>query len=247
MSRPPDGSKIALVTGGTRGIGTEIVRGLAGSGLVVHLTGRDGAQAAEVAAKLAEETGGTVGGHQLEVTDPEAATGLVEEIQTTHGRLDVLVNNAAVELERERGALDADLDNVRTMFETNVIAPWRLIQLVVPSMIEQGYGRIVNVSTGLAQFERMADCRREDHYPGHGGYRVSKTALNALTAIVAGELRESPVLVNSADPGYCRTDMGAPFAPFSAAEGADVSIYLATLDPDGPTAGWFFQRQLKIW
>ncbi len=247
MNVGSDAQRIALVTGATRGIGTEIVRGLAKAGLVVHMTGRDGELASSVAATLIQETGATVLGDALELTDAKGAQALVREIQDRHGRLDVLVNNAAAELDEEHGALEADLDDLRTMFEINVIAAWRLIQLVVPAMVANGYGRIVNVTTGLCQFERMADSRREDHYPGHGGYRVTKASLNALTALMGGELREAGVLVNASDPGYCRTDMGAPFAPLSAAEGADVSIYLATLDQDGPTAGWFFQRQSKMW
>jgi len=243
----PDSPRIALVTGGTRGIGTEIARGLVREGIIVHLTGRDGEKAVGVAAELARETGGAVTGHELEVTDGEAAQILVDEIRAQHGRIDVLVNNAAVELDLEGSALKADLDGVRIMLETNLIAPWRLIQLVAPGMLDHGYGRIVNVTTGLAQFERMADRRRDDHYPGHAGYRISKAALNALTALVAGELRDSSVLVNASDPGYCRTEMGAPFAPFSASEGAEVTIHLATIDENGPTAGWFFQRLPKTW
>jgi len=239
--------RVALVTGGTRGIGTEIARGLARQGFAVHLTGRDGEKAAAVAAALADDGAGAVTGHALEVTDGVAAERLVQHIRACYGRIDVLINNAAVELDLQHGALDADLDDVRAMLETNLIAPWRLIKLVVPAMLKNGYGRTVNVTTGLSQFERMADRSRDDHYPGHGGYRISKAALNALSALVAGELRDSPVLVNAADPGYCRTDMGSPFASFSAVDGADVTIYLATLDDDGPGAGWFFERLPKTW
>ena len=240
-----DQTRVALVTGGTRGIGTEIARGLAGAELLVHLTGRDRDNAG--AALLARETGLTLYPHGIEITDAETVRQLVGAIEAEHGRLDVLVNNAAEALDAEHVALEADPEDVRRMFETNVIAPWRPIRLVVPEMLERQYGRIASVTTGLAQFERMADRRRDDHHPGHGGYRISKVALNALSALVSDELRDSGVLVNASHAGYCRTDLGAAFAPFSVAEGVDVTIHLATIDEDGPTGGWFFQRAPKAW
>lgn len=239
-------SRVALVTGGTRGIGREIAASLAVEGMVVYITGRDGSVASAVAGELSRD-GADVRGLELEVTEAAAAESVVAAIAMEHGGVDILVNNAAVELDLDHGALEADLESAREMFEVDVIAPWRLMQLVAPAMLERGWGRIVNVTTGLAQFERMVDSRRDDHFPGHGGYRVCKAALNALTALTAGELIETGVLVNAADPGYCQTDMGSPQAPFTARDGADISVFLATLEDDGPSGGWFFQRASKDW
>jgi NAD(P)-dependent dehydrogenase (short-subunit alcohol dehydrogenase family) len=152
----------------------------------------------------------------------------------------VLVNNAGVMLD-PRGSrfLDSKLDTYRDTMETNFFGPLQLAQSVVPLMKANRYGRIVNLSSGLGQLQDMG--------AGTSAYRISKTALNALTRILAAEFRESNILANSMCPGWAQTDMGGEHAPKSAAEAADTAVWLATLPDDGPTGGFFRDRNPIAW
>jgi NAD(P)-dependent dehydrogenase (short-subunit alcohol dehydrogenase family) len=229
--------RIAVVTGGNRGIGLEICRQLAQLGYQVVLTSRDEVQGLGAQQRLMAE-GAEVGYHPLDVTDAESVHRLAEVLQQAYRRVDVLVNNAGVMLD-DRDVLEADLDIVRATMETNVYGPWRLAQALVPLMQQHGYGRIVNLSSGMGQLSGMGS-----HRPA---YRLSKTALNALTRILAAELQGSNILVNSMSPGWVRTDMGGPSAPRSVEEGADTAVWLATLPDDGPTGGFFQDRKPIPW
>ena len=229
--------RIAVVTGGNRGIGLEICRQLAQLGYQVVLTSRDEVQGLGAQQRLVAE-GAEVGYHPLDVTDAESVHRLAEVLQQAYGRVDVLVNNAGVMLD-DRDVLEADLDIVRATMETNVYGPWQLTQALVPLMQQHGYGRIVNLSSGMGQLSGMGS-----HRPA---YRLSKTALNALTRILAAQLQGSNILVNSMSPGWVRTDMGGPSAPRSVEEGADTAVWLATLPDDGPTGGFFQDRKPIPW
>jgi NAD(P)-dependent dehydrogenase (short-subunit alcohol dehydrogenase family) len=175
------GTRVALVTGSNRGLGLAIVRGLAEQEFHVVLTARTG-QAAEAAARPLIAEGLPVSAHQLDVTDVVSVSRVVADTTFAHGRLDVLVNNAAVAIDRGLLASSLDLERVRATFETNVFGAWRCITAVVPQMKEQGYGRIVNLTTHMASLSTMES--------GSPSYRVSKTALNGLTRVLADELRE---------------------------------------------------------
>ena len=229
--------RIAVVTGGNRGIGLEICRQLAQLGYQVVLTSRDEVQGLGAQQRLVAE-GAEVGYHPLDITDAESVHRLAEVLQQAYGRVDVLVNNAGVMLD-DRDVLEADLDIVRATMETNVYGPWQLAQALVPLMQQHGYGRIVNLSSGMGQLSGMGS-----HRPA---YRLSKTALNALTRILAAQLQGSNILVNSMSPGWVRTDMGGPSAPRSVEEGADTAVWLATLPDDGPTGGFFQDRKPIPW
>ena len=229
--------RIAVVTGGNRGIGLEICRQLAQLGYQVVLTSRDEVQGLGAQQRLVAE-GAEVGYHPLDVTDAESVHRLAEVLQQAYGRVDVLVNNAGVMLD-DRDVLEADLEIVRATMETNVYGPWQLAQALVPLMQQHGYGRIVNLSSGMGQLSGMGS-----HRPA---YRLSKTALNALTRILAAQLQGSNILVNSMSPGWVRTDMGGPSAPRSVEEGADTAVWLATLPDDGPTGGFFQDRKPIPW
>lgn len=229
--------RIAVVTGGNRGIGLAICRQLAQLGYQIVLTSRDEVQGLGAQQRLVAE-GAEVGYHPLDVTDAESVHRLAEVLQQAYGRVDVLVNNAGVMLD-DRDVLEADLDIVRATMETNVYGPWQLTQALVPLMQQHGYGRIVNLSSGMGQLSGMGS-----HRPA---YRLSKTALNALTRILAAELQGSNILVNSMSPGWVRTDMGGPSAPRSVEEGADTAVWLATLPDDGPTGGFFQDRKPIPW
>lgn len=230
-------TRVALVTGGNRGIGLAVVRQLASLGLTVILTSRDQTQGAEVVQQLATE-GLEVTCLPLDVTQPEHIKTLIATVEQTYGRLDVLVNNAGILLDRTASILETALAPIQTTFQTNLYGPLLLSQAVMPLMQRQGYGRIVNVSSGAGQLDDMGS--------GYPGYRLSKTALNALTRMLNAEVGPE-ILVNSMCPGWVRTDMGGSEAPRTPAEGADTIVWLATLPADGPRGGFFRNRQPIPW
>jgi NAD(P)-dependent dehydrogenase (short-subunit alcohol dehydrogenase family) len=234
-----EAARIALVSGGNRGIGFEICRQLAAHGLTVVLTARDSAQG-KAAAKTLQQERLHVEFHRLDVTSCRSVRACVSAVVERLGRIDVLVNNAGVLIDpRASRFLDSKLDTYRDTLETNLFGPLQLAQAVLPVMKAKRYGRIVNVSSGLGQLSEMEG--------GTPAYRISKTALNALTRILAAEFHGSNVLVNSACPGWVRTHMGGEGAPRTPAQGADTATWLATLPDDGPTGGFFRDRKPISW
>ena len=230
-----ENGRVALVSGGNRGIGLEICRQLADRGLTVVMGSRDEEQGKKAAGDLP----GNAVVHQLDVCDDGSMERIVSFVEEEFGRLDVLVNNAGISNDEGQRGVEADLDRVRRALEANLFGAWRLCELAIPLMQRNGYGRIVNVSTRMAALEEMGG--------GSPGYRVSKTALNALTRILASELRGSGILVNSVEPGWVQTDMGGSRAPRPVGEGADTPVWAATLPNNGPTGGFFRDRRPIPW
>lgn len=231
--------RIAIVTGGNRGIGREICRQLAArSNRRVLLTARN-VSAGKAAAAQLNDKGGDVLFHELEVTDQNSIRRLVKHVADHYGRADILVNNAGIYLDSGLTLEQIDVGLVRQTFETNFFGPLRLSQAFLPLMKRHNYGRIVNLSSNMGSLTNMRG--------GAVGYRASKAALNALTRVLAAELTETNILVNSVSPGWVRTDMGGPHAARSVAEGADTAVWLATLPDDGPTGGFFRDRQPVSW
>jgi NAD(P)-dependent dehydrogenase (short-subunit alcohol dehydrogenase family) len=230
-----ENGRVALVSGGNRGIGLEIVRQLAERSITTILGSRD----EESGRKAAEELSCNVVVQGLDVSDEKSVGRLASFVEKTFGRLDVLVNNAGVSNDEGQRGVDADLDRVREALETNLFGAWRLCEVAIPLMQRHGYGRIVNMSTGMAALEDMGG--------GSPGYRVSKTGLNALTRILASELRGSGILVNSVEPGWVQTDMGGSRAPRPVGEGAEGAVWAATLPNNGPTGGFFRDRRPIPW
>lgn len=229
--------RVALITGANRGMGLEASRQLAQQGYRVIVTSRDAAKGAPVADQLRRD-GLNVVYHQLEVTDAASVAALRVFVADQIGRLDVLINNAAVYPTGD-SILNVDLHRVRATLETNTYGPLRLCQTFAPIMQAQRFGRIVNVSSGAGQLAGMTDFTP--------AYNLSKVALNGVTRMVADALRGANVLVNAVDPGWVRTEMGGAGAPRSVAQGADTIIWLATLPDDGPTGGFFYERQQIEW
>jgi NAD(P)-dependent dehydrogenase (short-subunit alcohol dehydrogenase family) len=234
---------VAVVTGGNRGIGSEIARQLVKLGMQVVLTSRDVAKGEAACAKINAECG-TGGGRasmfRLEVTNATDIKALAAHVMAQFGRLDVLVNNAGVQIDPKGSrALSSDLQTYRDTFEINVLAPLALIQALLPLMKKNNRGRIVNVSSGLGQLSEMSS--------GTPAYRMSKTALNALTRIVAAEARGTNILVNSMSPGWVKSDMGGPYATRTLEQGADTAVWLATLPDGGPSGGFYYDRAAIAW
>jgi NAD(P)-dependent dehydrogenase (short-subunit alcohol dehydrogenase family) len=240
--------KVAVVTGGNRGIGLEICRQLADNGFHVLLTARNAAKGGAAARSL-QRAGLDVGFHKLDVTDTASIGRLASYIRKKYGRVDVLVNNAGIYLDGggwdarggsiSESALSESVEKVRTTMETNLLGPYQLCQALLPMMAKRRDGRVVNVSSGSGQLTDMG---------GHeAAYRMSKTALNAMTRIFAAEVKGKGVLVNAFCPGWVKTDMGGPNAKRSVAQGADTAVWLATLKKGGPTGGFFRDRKPIPW
>src|ERR1044072_5993937 len=220
----PAGVRVALVTGANRGLGFETSRQLLAKGLRVVLAGRD-----ERALQCAVDELGADAERamivRIDVTDVASVTLAQRAVNRRFGPVDVLVNNAAVlEFENEE-ALSTPADAYRRTFETNVFGVIELCRVFAPSMAKAHYGRIVNVSSGAGQLATMST-----YAPA---YSMSKTALNALTRILAHTYRDQGLLVNAVDLGWDRTDMGGPLAPRSPREGADTMVWLARLADEG--------------
>ena len=186
--------KIALVTGGNRGLGFETCRQLAQLGLTVILSARDTTKG-EIAAKQLIDRGLDVVFHQLDVSEQSPIDCIVYQVEEQFGRIDVLVNNAAILYDTWQSAIDADLDTVNQAIRTNLFGPWRLSQKCIPIMKRNKYGRIVNVSSGAGSLHYMIG--------GTPAYSVSKVALNALTRIMAAVVSGYEYFdSNTIDPGW---------------------------------------------
>ncbi len=232
------GDRIALVTGASRGIGLEVSRQLALRGFSVFLSARDPSKA-QAAAEPLRRQGLKVLPAQLDVTDERSVEAAARFVERRFGRLDVLVNNAAVLYDDWQRAENADLDTAREAFETNTLGPWRVSQAFLPLLRKSGHPRIVNVSSESGSLSLMGG--------GTPAYGVSKAALNVLTRKLADELRASRVLVNSVCPGWVATEMGGPDAPRTVEEGAASVMWAVTLPDDGPTGGFFRDGAPLAW
>jgi NAD(P)-dependent dehydrogenase (short-subunit alcohol dehydrogenase family) len=229
--------RVAVVTGANRGIGLEVVRQLARDGFLAILGARDAAKGA-AAAELLRAEGLEVEARQLDVSDPDSVAAFGAAVARDHDRLDILVNNAAIDYDTWQRGVDADLDVVREAMETNLLGAWRTTQACLPLLRRSARARIVNVSSGAGALTDMGG--------GTPAYRVSKTALNALTRILAAELRGERILVNSVCPGWVATDMGGPGGR-PVEEGAASVMWAVRLDDDGPTGGFFRDGRRIDW
>lgn len=235
-------TRVALVTGANRGIGLEIVRQLGRLGVMPIIASRELDKGKRAAEQLASE-GLEPAVVQLDVDDPQSIATGVANAKDLFGRIDILVNNAGILIDGpSSGAPTVEnipLSIVQQTFTTNVYGPLLMIQAVLPTMKEIGYGRIVNLSSGLGQLAEMGG--------GYPAYRMSKAALNTLTRTLASDLGHGDIKVNAMCPGWVKTDMGGPEATKSPEEGAETAIWLATLDDSGPTGGFFRDKKPIAW
>ena len=230
--------RIALVTGANKGIGLEIARQLARRGMTVYVGARDGGRGTAAAEQLQGE-GLAARFVEVDVLREETIRAAAATIEAAHGRLDVLVNNAGIADRGDGPPSRADLDAVRRTLLTNFVGPAAVAQAMLPLLRRSPAGRIVNVSSGLGSLAQNADPRWAYAPVKFLGYSASKAALNMLTVQLAFELTDTPIKVNSADPGYTATDLNDHRGTQTVEEGAAEAVRLALLPDDGPTGGYF--------
>ena len=238
--------RTALVTGANRGLGREIAGRLAQTGLRVVVTARVAAAAVRAADEI-RAGGGDALPVALDVTDALAVAAAAAELVAGDVAVDVLVNNAGILIDGEHGLLDLPPAILRTTLETNVIGPLLLTQALLPGMLQRGYGRVVNLSSTLGTHADIGNPDSPYAVVDSPAYRLSKGALNLLTALFARVTAGTDVLVNAACPGWVRTDMGSDRAPLSVEEGADTPLWLATLPAGGDNGGLFRERTRIPW
>lgn len=238
--------RVALVTGANRGIGFAIAERLAHKGLKVILCARDEKKGLE-AQKLLVTKGMDVHFALLDVTDATSIMATVGRVSDTFGRLDVLINNAGISIDSESGILDLPIGLLKNTLETNAFGPLLLSQGCVPIMNRHHYGRIVNISSTLGSLTDIINPESKYIELQSPAYRLSKTILNGITALLARELRGRNILVNAVCPGWVRTDLGGPQAPLTPEQAAETPVWLATLPDNGPTGGFFREHQPIPW
>ena len=240
-------SKTALVTGATRGIGLETVRGLAKAGVHTLLAGRDRAKAVEAALKLQAE-GLPVEAISLDVTSDESIAAAVESVTSKFGRLDILVNNAGILLDDStKPRAGQSLKLWRDTFDTNVFGLIAVTQAFLPLLRKSPAARIVNVSSALGSLAMHADPSAPFGDFNVPAYNVSKSAVNAWTLQLAYELRDSNIKVNTVHPGYVKTDMNKGGGDLEISEGAETSIAMALLDEAGPNGTFQYRGEVLPW
>lgn len=234
--------KTAIVTGGNRGIGFEVSKQLAEKGIQVILTSRDPKKGEKAAAEL-KNKGLNVISHVLDVSDDKSVEALRGYVEKNFGSVDIIVNNAGILVDDEEDAdstaLNGKTETILQTFNTNTLGAFRMCKAFIPMMRKKKFGRIVNISSGMGQLSDMNGA-----YPA---YRISKTALNAVTRIFADECSGQNILINSVCPGWVKTDMGGAGAERPVSKGAETPVWAATLPDGGPTGGFFRDKEPIEW
>jgi len=241
--------KVAFITGGNRGLGLETARQLGKQGVTVVIGSRDSAKGKEAADKLKAE-GADVQAIRFDITKPADYKEAYNFFDKNFGKLDILINNAGVSQEpfgAKNNASSVSLTTLRETFDTNFFGTIELTQVLLPLLRKAPEGRIVNLSSILGSLTLHADPKSPIYGFKALAYDASKTALNAFTVHLAAELKDSRIKVNSAHPGWVKTEMGTDAAPMEIPDGAKTSVQLALLPSDGPTGGFFHMGESLPW
>jgi NAD(P)-dependent dehydrogenase (short-subunit alcohol dehydrogenase family) len=241
--------KVAFVTGGNRGIGLETARQLGKQGVKVVIGSRDLEKGMDVAERLRSE-GADVDAIRFDITKPSDYQDAYNYFDKNFGKLDVLINNAGISKEAfgaPNNASSVSPALLRETFDTNFFGTVQLTQVLLPLLKKAPEGRIVNLSSILGSLTLHADPQSPIYGFKVLAYDASKAALNAFTVHLAAELKDTKIKVNSAHPGWVKTDMGTDAAPMEIPEGAKTSMQLALLPADGPTGGYFHLGEPLPW
>jgi NAD(P)-dependent dehydrogenase (short-subunit alcohol dehydrogenase family) len=240
--------KIVLITGANRGIGFETARQLAGKDFIVIIGARSEANGAEAVEKLKAE-GFNADYVKLDTTDAETIKSAAQTVGEKYGKLDVLVNNAGIFVDFGVPVKDTPDDVLRNTFETNFFGAWKTIQAFLPLLEKSDAARIVNVSSTVGSLHEIGDSTSP--YDGFRApaYAASKTALNALTALLAREFRDNPkIKINSICPGWVASGApGTEGAPKSVEQGARIIVEMATLGEGGASGGFYDDNGVVAW
>lgn len=238
--------RIALVTGANKGLGLEMARQLAQKDITVLIGARDRDRGIAAREQLQSE-GLETHFILIDVTRATSIGAAIGKIKDDFRRLDILINNAGIMIDMQSGILELDPAVFHNTLETNAVGPLLLAQASIPIMRANGYGRIVNMASTLGSLTEIASTDTPHGAILSPAYRLSKTLLNGITVLLAKEVRGTNILVNSACPGWVRTDLGGDKAPLTPEQGADTPVWLATLPAGGPTGGFFRERHPIPW
>jgi NAD(P)-dependent dehydrogenase (short-subunit alcohol dehydrogenase family) len=242
-------SKVAFITGGNRGLGLETARQLGKQGVTVVIGSRDAVKGEEVAEILRAE-GARVEAIRFDITRQADYQEAYNYFEKKYGKLDILINNAGVSKEpfgSPNNASSVSPSVLRDTFDTNFFGTIELTQVLLPLIKKAPEGRIVNLSSILGSLALHADPESPIYGFKALAYDASKAALNAFTVHLAAELKDTKIKVNSAHPGWVKTEMGTDAAPMEIPDGAKTSVQLALLAPDGPTGGYFHMGDSLPW
>ena len=239
--------KIALITGGNKGIGFETARQLAKAGVHVIIGSRERSKGVEASLKLQAE-GLDVEALVIDVTHLGSIGEAAREVEKKHGRLDILINNAGVLLDAyDKKPSEQTLETWRKTFDANVFGLVATTQAFLPLLKKSAAGRIVNLSSILGSNTLHATPGSPIYDFKVPAYNVSKSAVNAWTVHLAYELKDSKIKVNAAHPGHVKTDMGGEAAPMEIVDGAKTSVQLALLGEYGPSGAYIHLGETLPW
>ncbi|MGG0589656.1 SDR family oxidoreductase [Priestia megaterium] len=231
-------TKVALVTGGNRGIGYELVRQLARDGFKVILTSRNSETGRKAVQKL-KDSHLEVSYVVMDISNEASILKAAATVSEQYGRLDVLINNAGIYLDKNQKLVNMDPSILEKTLATNFFGAYHVIRSFIPLMEQQSYGRIINVSSEYGAMSEMSS-------PGVGAYKLSKLILNGLTQLIAAESTKD-IKINAVDPGWVSSDMGGPSAPRTPEQAARSILWLATIGTEGPSGGFFKDEKQIDW
>jgi NAD(P)-dependent dehydrogenase (short-subunit alcohol dehydrogenase family) len=239
-------AKTALITGANRGIGKAMAKHFGAHGFHVIIAARDEAKAKSVAAEIIA-AGGMAETLQLDMASNASIAAAGATLAKRHKSLDVLINNAGIMLGIMDSIIDAKSDDITASLQTNAFGPLELTKALLPLLKAAPAARIINVSSAAGSVTETADPNSPYGFLHTSSYRLSKSAMNIITAMLAKSLWDSAIKVNAMCPGWTKTDMGGDDAPNSPEQGAAVAFNLATLNSDGPTGGFFNEHGPLAW